>query len=587
VNLISEGEKMPDKKDIVFKGVAASPGIAIGKVFFVEGDDFHPVCREIPKNAIETEKMRLNNAVEKTRAEFKAIYAKIDETLGKNYAQIADVHLLILDDPIMKKDVYKLIDCGINAEYAVFKVVDNIVRSFESIENDYFRERKLDIQDTGKKIIGYLLGRQRKNLASLTKGSIVVSHNLTPADTMAIRERLVKGFVTDIGGKTSHTAVVAQGLSIPAVVGLKVISSQVMTGDIIIVDGNKGEVILNPTSETIAKYKREFVVQSEKKKELEKLKDLLAETPDNHKVLIFANIDNPDEIQSVLSSGATGIGLYRTEFIYFNRVNMPSEREHFENYSMVVKMMSPYPTVIRTFDLGGDKLTKIGLLNVEQEKNPFLGLRAIRLCLKYPEIFIDQLKGILKASAYGKVKLMYPMVSGVEELCEVNKILDEVKRNLKKENVKFDEEMEVGAMIEVPSAAMIIDAIAKEVDFVSIGTNDLIQYTLAIDRINENVVNLYDPLHPAILRFIKKIIEESHKAGITVSICGEMAGDPYYAPILLGFGLDQFSVSPTQVPEIKRVIRSISFVDAEKISEKVLKCGDRESVLKIINATYA
>ncbi|MDR1721374.1 MAG: phosphoenolpyruvate--protein phosphotransferase [Endomicrobium sp.] len=578
---------MPDKKDIVFKGVAASPGIAIGKVFFVEGDDFHPVCREIPKNAIETEKMRLNNAVEKTRAEFKAIYAKIDETLGKNYAQIADVHLLILDDPIMKKDVYKLIDCGINAEYAVFKVVDNIVRSFESIENDYFRERKLDIQDTGKKIIGYLLGRQRKNLASLTKGSIVVSHNLTPADTMAIRERLVKGFVTDIGGKTSHTAVVAQGLSIPAVVGLKVISSQVMTGDIIIVDGNKGEVILNPTSETIAKYKREFVVQSEKKKELEKLKDLLAETPDNHKVLIFANIDNPDEIQSVLSSGATGIGLYRTEFIYFNRVNMPSEREHFENYSMVVKMMSPYPTVIRTFDLGGDKLTKIGLLNVEQEKNPFLGLRAIRLCLKYPEIFIDQLKGILKASAYGKVKLMYPMVSGVEELCEVNKILDEVKRNLKKENVKFDEEMEVGAMIEVPSAAMIIDAIAKEVDFVSIGTNDLIQYTLAIDRINENVVNLYDPLHPAILRFIKKIIEESHKAGITVSICGEMAGDPYYAPILLGFGLDQFSVSPTQVPEIKRVIRSISFVDAEKISEKVLKCGDRESVLKIINATYA
>jgi len=578
---------MPDKKDIVFKGVAASPGVAIGKVFFVEGDDFHPVCREIPKNAIETEKMRLNNAVEKTRAEFKAIYAKIDETLGKNYAQIADVHLLILDDPIMKKDVYKLIDCGINAEYAVFKVVDNIVRSFESIENDYFRERKLDIQDTGKKIIGYLLGRQRKNLASLTKGSIVVSHNLTPADTMAIRERLVKGFVTDIGGKTSHTAVVAQGLSIPAVVGLKVISSQVMTGDIIIVDGNKGEVILNPTSETIAKYKREFVVQSEKKKELEKLKDLLAETPDNHKVLIFANIDNPDEIQSVLSSGATGIGLYRTEFIYFNRVNMPSEREHFENYSMVVKMMSPYPTVIRTFDLGGDKLTKIGLLNVEQEKNPFLGLRAIRLCLKYPEIFIDQLKGILKASAYGKVKLMYPMVSGVEELCEVNKILDEVKRNLKKENVKFDEEMEVGAMIEVPSAAMIIDAIAKEVDFVSIGTNDLIQYTLAIDRINENVVNLYDPLHPAILRFIKKIIEESHKAGITVSICGEMAGDPYYAPILLGFGLDQFSVSPTQVPEIKRVIRSISFVDAEKISEKILKCGDRESVLKIINATYA
>jgi len=578
---------MPDKKEVVLKGVAASSGIAIGEVFFLENDDFCPVRKEIPEGDRESEKKRLCDAIEKTRAELEVIYAEINEVLGRNYAQIADVHLLILDDPVMKKDIYKLIDEGVNAEYAVFKIIDKIVRSFEFIEDDYFRERKLDIQDVGKKIIGNLLGKQRKNFASLTEDSIIVSHNLTPADAITVRNKLVKGFVTDIGGKTSHTAIIAQGLSIPAVVGLKAASSQVSAGDIIIIDGNKGEVILNPARETIAEYEKEYIIQSAKKKELEKLRDLPAETLDSHRVLVFANIDNPDEIQSILKNGATGVGLYRTEFICFNRSGIPSEKDHFENYFRVVKAMSPYPTVIRTFDLGGDKLEKMGILNVNQERNPFLGLRAIRLCLKYPEIFIEQLRGILKASAYGKIKLMYPMISGLEELCEANKILSRVKQELRKENVKFDEEIEIGTMIEVPSAAVIIDAIAKEVDFVSIGTNDLIQYTLAVDRINENVANLYDPLHPAILRFIKKIIEECHKAGIGVSMCGEMAGNPRYVPVLLGLGLDQFSVSSAQVPEIKKVIRSISLADAKKISEEVLRCSDRDSILKVVNAACA
>ncbi|MDR1784513.1 MAG: phosphoenolpyruvate--protein phosphotransferase [Endomicrobium sp.] len=577
---------MPAKRDVIFKGVAASSGIAIGKVFFLEDDDFCVIRREIPSNAIETEKRRLDNAVEKTRDELKVVYAKINGVLGKNYARIADAHLLILDDPTMKRDVYELIDNGVNAEYAVFKVIDGIVRSFEFIKDDYFRDRRIDIQDIGKKIIENLLGKQRKAIASLEEGSIVVSHNLTLADTMAIREKLVKGFATDIGGKTSHTAIIAQGLSIPAVVGLKIISSQTRTGDVIIIDGNRGEIILNPTLETITKYREEYTLQFAKRKELEKLKNLPAETTDNHKVLIFANIDNPDEIESILSNGAMGVGLYRTEFIYFNRDTMPTEKDHFENYSKVAEVMSPYPTVIRTFDLGGDKLTKMGFLNMEQEKNPFLGLRAIRLSLKYPEIFIDQLRGILKASAYGKVRLMYPMISGIEELYEANKVLNKVKQDLRKKNIEFDEKMEVGAMIEVPSAAMIIDAIAKEVDFVSIGTNDLIQYTLAVDRVNENVAGLYDPLHPAILRFIKKIIDESHRVGITVSMCGEMAGDPYYTPVLLGFGLDQFSVSSAQIPEIKRVIRSISFVDAKKISEEILKCRSKNSILKTMDTIY-
>jgi phosphotransferase system enzyme I (PtsI) len=575
---------MPNIKDITIKGIAASPGVAIGKVFLLKNDDFYPIYKEIPKNNREDEKKRLNDAIKKTKAELKATHDKINDVLGKNYAQITDVHLLILADPSIRKDVDKFINEGINAEYAIFKVIDKIIRSFEAIEDDYFKERILDIQDIGKKILGNLLGKQRTTLVSSNENSIVVSRNLTPADTVAIKENLVKGFATDIGGKTSHTAIVAQGLAIPAVAGLKIISSRAKTGDTIIVDGNKGKIILNPTAETLTKYKKECSIQLAKGKELEKLKDLPAETIDKHKVLISANIDNPDEVQLVLNSGAVGIGLYRTEFMYFNRKDLPSEKDHFEEYSKVAKAMSPYTTIIRTIDLGGDKLTKMGLLNMKHEENPFLGLRAIRLCLKYPDIFVNQLRGVLKASAYGKIRLMYPMISTLEELHEANRILGKVKQDLKKERIKFDEKIEVGSMIEVPSAAMIIDAIAKEVDFVSIGTNDLIQYTLAVDRVNENVASLYDPLHPTILRFIKRIVDESHEAGIDVGMCGEMAGDPYYTPVLLGLGLDEFSVASAQIPKIKRVIRNISFEDVQRIAKEILKCGDRGSISKIISA---
>ena len=573
-----------NKKNLVLKGVAASSGIAIGKVFLLEDDDFFLIHKEIPKNARDAELQRFESAIEKTRSELQITYSKINDVLGENYAKIADVHLLILDDPVMKKDTVKMIEEGTNAEYAIFKVLDKIIRSFESIEDEYFRERKQDIQDVGKKILGNLLGKQKKALSSIDKESIVVAHNLTPADTVAIREKFVKGFVTDIGGKTSHTAIVAQGLEIPAVVGLRTISSQVRSGETIIVDGNNGEVILNPTEDIIEKYEKEFEIQSAKNKELKKLKDLPAETLDEHRVLIYANIDNPDETKMVLNNGAMGIGLYRTEFMYFNRNSMPTEEEHFENYTKVVNDISPAVTIIRTVDLGGDKLAKLGLLNMPAEENPFMGLRAIRLCLKYPDIFIDQLRGVLRASAKGKIRLMYPMISGIEELREANKILEKVKNDLRNEKIKFDEDIEVGAMIEVPSAAMIMDSLAKELDFVSIGTNDLIQYTLAVDRVNENVANLYDPLHPAILRLIKKIIDEGHKAGIDVGMCGEMAGDPSYTPILLGFGLDEFSVSSAQIPKIKQVIRSITLSDAKKAAKKILECGEREEIYKILQS---
>ncbi|AKL97474.1 phosphoenolpyruvate--protein phosphotransferase [Endomicrobium proavitum] len=576
---------MPDQKDVILHGVAASPQIAIGRVFLFEDDDFSMslVKRNIAEKDRAGELKRFNAAMDKTRLELKSSYEKINEILGENYAKIADVHLLILGDPALERDVKFAIEAGANAEYAVFSVIDKVVKSFEKMQDEYFRERKQDILDVGKKIIAHLLEKQKRTLSDIKEDSIVVAHNLTPADTVAIREKFVKGFVTDIGGKTSHTAIVAQGLEIPAVVGLKNISHQVATGDLIIIDGNKGLVILNPTPETVEKYKTESALLSEKTKELKKIKNLPAETPDNYKVSIFANIDNPDEVKSVLNNGATGIGLYRTEFMFFNRSVLPNDKEHFENYKKVAEEMSPYATIIRTIDVGGDKLADAGLLNFDAEANPFMGLRAIRLCLKYPDIFIDQLKGILRASAFGKIRLMYPMISGLDELCEANKILEKVKEELRKEKVAFDENIEVGAMIEVPSAAGIMDVLAKELDFVSIGTNDLIQYTLAVDRVNENVANLYDPLHPAILRLIKRIIEEGHKAKIDVGMCGEMAGDPYYTPVLLGLGLDEFSVSSAQIPKIKKVIRSITITDAKKLAEDILANADRKFSSKLLD----
>ncbi len=570
------------KKNIILKGVAASPGIAIGRVFLLEDDDYCLIQKEIPKNARAAELKRLNEAIEKTRAELKTTHEKINSVLGENYAKIADVHIMILDDPVMKKDVIKFVEDGVNAEYAVFKVLDKIIRSFDAIEDEYFRERKHDIQDVTKKILGNLLGKSKRTMSELDKDSIVVSHNLTPADTVAIREKLVKAFATDIGGKTSHTAIVAQSLEIPAVVGLRNISANVSAGTVIVVDGNQGLVILNPTDETISNYKRELDIQLAKRKELAKLKDMPAETVDKHTVQLLANIDDPDEVKSVMSNGAGGIGLYRSEFMFFNRSSMPGEEDHYRNYTKVVKKMMPYNVIIRTIDLGGDKLANLGFLDMEREQNPFMGLRAIRLCLKYPEIFIDQLRGILRASAEGKVRLMYPMISGVEELRQANKILEKVKKSLRAESIKFDENMEVGAMIEVPSAAIIADVLAKELDFISIGTNDLIQYTLAVDRVNENVTHLYDPAHPAILRLIKRIIDAGHNAGIDVGMCGEMAGDPVYTMLLLGMGLDEFSVSSAQIPKIKKVIRSVSYEEAKKAADEILKCEDKDSISKIM-----
>ena len=569
---------MKEKAPEIIQGIAGSSGIAIGKVFLLEDDEFCLIQREVQKDELKKEVTRFRDALAKTRAEMLATKEKIQKNLGKEYARLADAYLLILDDPLITRDVVRKINEGVNAEYALFKILENVMHSFDMIEDEYFRERKHDIQDVGKKILQHLLGKGRRSLSEIREDSIIIAHNLTPSDTITMREHMVLGFATDIGGRTSHTAIVAQSLEIPAVVGLKNITSIVREGVTVILDGNQGIVILDPDPETIKNYKREQEIQTAQLLELEKLKNLPAQTTDGYRVEVTSNIDNPDEIKSVSKHGAEGIGLYRTEFLYLNRNSMPTEEEHYQNYVKVVRQMLPYSVIIRTIDLGGDKLSHLGFEGFNTENNPFMGLRAIRLCLKYPAVFKVQLRAILRASAEGKVKIMYPMISGVVELREANKILEEVKQELRTEGKKFDEDIDVGVMIEVPSAALTADLIAKEADFLSIGTNDLIQYTLAVDRVNENVAQLYEPLHLSILRLIKNIIDSGHNAGKWVGMCGEMAGDPSFTMVLIGLGLDEFSVSSVQIPKIKKIIRGITLKDSRDLAGEILLSPDKNSI---------
>ncbi len=566
------------QNNIILNGIAASSGVAIGKVFVLEEDDFLVIKKEISVSHVKQELARLKNAMEKTKIELEENQKELNKVLGENYAKIADAHLLILNDPMIKDEIEKMVNKGTNAEYAVHKVVENFSKTFDLIDNEYFRERKHDLLDVAKKVMRNLLGKTKKNLTDLEEDSIIVAKNLTPADTVNMKEVMVKGFVTEIGGKTSHTALVAQSLEIPAVVGLKDITYKVKQGMPIIVDGNLGLVILDPSKETIENYKREYEIQISNKKELEKFKDLPAVTTDGREVILGANIENPEEVRATLRHGANAIGLYRSEFMYMSKKTMPTEEEHYQNYSKVAKMMMPYEVIIRTMDLGGDKISRLGLMNIGREANPFMGLRAIRFCLKYPDIFKTQLKGILRASVHGNIKIMYPMISRISEIKDANKILEQAKEELKKEGKKFRDDIEVGVMIEVPSAAVISDIIAKEVDFLSIGTNDLIQYTMAVDRVNADVAHLYTPMHPAILRLLKNIIDSAHSAGKNVGMCGEMAGDPTYTAILLGLGLDEFSMSAGQIPKVKKIIRSISKTESKKLVERLLECENMHEI---------
>lgn len=562
---------------MVLKGIPASPGIAIGKVFILDNEALPVLRRQITAEALPVEIARFEEALIRTRQEILNIQEHISEQLGIKHAEIFNAHLLVLEDRTLIEEVIsKLNKELVCVEYIFYNVLRKYVDVFSRIEDEYLKERVADIKDVGKRVLRHLLGKKKETLANLTEKVIVIAYDLSPSDTVSLHKKNVIAFATDIGGKTSHTAIMAKALEIPAVVGLKTVTKSAKSGDMIIIDGSEGMVIVAPDEETIAKYQNDKKRLEEREELLIQIRDLPCVTPDGKNIDLTANIEIPDEITSVKSHGAAGIGLYRTEFFYLDRLDLPGEEEQYLAYKNVAEQIQPYSVIIRTLDLGGDKF--LSQLTVPKEMNPFMGWRAIRFCLARPEIFKVQLRAILRASIHGKLKIMYPMISGIEELIAANKILNEVRDELKKGGILFDENMDVGAMIEVPSAALTADILAKEVDFFSIGTNDLIQYSLAVDRVNEKIAYLYEPAHPAVLRLIKSIVTAGHNANIWVGMCGEMAGEAAFALLLLGLGLDEFSTSPVNLPRIKHIIRSVEYKVAQKIAEEALTLSTGQDV---------
>ena len=567
---------------IELKGIAASPGMAIGRTFFLDKEEFAIKKHKIDKKNIDAEIFRFNEAVDKSRFELVEIKKKIVESIGHKNAKIFDAHILVLNDPLFIEKIHNRIKTELlNVEYAVWITTEELSNAFIQSGDSLVSERASDIHDVGRRILRNLLGNEREILASLQEEVIVAAADLAPSDTAQMRKEKVIGFVTDMGGRTSHVAIMARSLEIPAVVGLKEITEKVEPGDLLIVDGNSGTVIVNPENDVLKKYEKEKKKIRVVASELIKLKDVMVRTVDGHEVRLMANIEGPEEIESAINHGAEGVGLYRTEFLYLNRSDLPTEQEQFEAYKYVVYLMKPHPVTIRTLDLGGDKF--LSHLNLSPEINPSLGCRGIRLCLNRPDIFKIHLRAILRASIFGNLKIMYPLISGIEELKRANQILEEVKQELTSKGTEFNRDVEVGIMIEVPSAAIIADLLAKETKFFSIGTNDLIQYSLAIDRVNEKIAYLYEPLHPSVLRLIKGVIDTAHNAGIEIGMCGEMASDPLFIPVLLGMGLDEFSMGSISVPVIKEIVRNISLVEAKGLAEKVMNfssAGEIEEFLR-------
>ncbi|MEN6448807.1 MAG: phosphoenolpyruvate--protein phosphotransferase [Syntrophaceae bacterium] len=568
----------------ILHGVPASAGIAIGQAVVIDTRKIerYPKLR-ISEDRIEDEIKRFDDAVGLSEQQIiEAIRALEAHNVIKEHSLILETHLLMLKDPALMERVKKLIsDEYINAEWALKIALQEIEEDFEAIGDEYIKSRVADTTFVGERILRNLVGRQTSGF-HLVDNSIIVAHDLSPADTAILNKNMVLGFATDAGGLTSHTAIIAHSLEMPAVVGIESASSLINPGDQLILDGISGVVIVNPTESQISEYRnraRSYLSLELKLKEKAKEPAI---TKDGKYIKVKGNLEFKDEVRTVLDHGAEGIGLYRTEFLYLNRKDIPTEDDHFEAYKTVVETVSPYNTVIRTLDLGGDKFYS-ALSRLINERNPVMGLRAIRLCLKEVDIFRTQLRGILRASHYGNTSIMFPMISGMEELTKAKGILEETKVSLRKEGIPFDENIRVGIMIEVPAAAVIADILAKEADFFSLGTNDLIQYTIAIDRGNEYVNYLYEPLHPAVLRLIQFTIDAGHGAGIPVSMCGEMAGREIYTPILLGMGIDSLSTNTFAISHVKEMARKISIEKCRNIVSHIFEMKTASAIYEFMS----
>ncbi|OCA87141.1 phosphoenolpyruvate--protein phosphotransferase [Pseudobacillus wudalianchiensis] len=564
-------------------GIGASAGIAIAKAFRLEEPNLTVEKKEVVDR--EAENQRFDRAIEQSTEELEKIKEHAAKALGKDKAAIFEAHSLVLSDPELINPVKdKIIQEGSNAEFAMKEVADMFISMFESMDNEYMRERAADIRDVTKRVIGHLLGVDIPNPSLISEEVIIVAEDLTPSDTAQLNRRFVKGFTTNIGGRTSHSAIMARSLEIPAVVGTKTALKDIENGVPLIIDGQEGKVIVNPEPAVVKEYEEKKDAYETHKAELAKLVDKPTVTEDGCRVELVANIGTPEDVEGVLQNGGEGVGLYRTEFLYMGRDQLPTEEEQFAAYKKVLERMEGKPVVVRTLDIGGDK--KLPYLTLPEEMNPFLGFRAIRLCLEMQDMFRTQLRALLRASAYGNLKIMFPMIATLEEFRQAKAILLEEKEKLQQEGAAVSSNVEVGMMVEIPSSAVMADTFAKEVDFFSIGTNDLIQYTLAADRMNERVSYLYQPYNPAILRLIKTVIDAAHKEGKWAGMCGEMAGTEGAIPILLGLGLDEFSMSASSILPARSIISRLSKKELSESIEQVLYMDTAEEVENFVKTRF-
>lgn len=562
----------------MLKGIAASSGYAHANVYRLE----HPTLEVEKKEAnSEEEIVKFENALVKTRDDIKMIQQKAVGKLSEEELAIFDAHIEFTNDPGLIDQVVDMIKKdSVNAEYALDSVANTFISMFEAIDDQYFKERAADVRDVSYRIKAHLMGVKIADLSLIDEPVIIVAYDLTPSDTAQLDKNFTKGFVTEIGGRTSHSAIMARSLEIPAIVGVNNVLETLSHGAEIIIDAIKGEVIVNPTVDEIEKYNKLASEYEEYRKGLLVLKNEPSTTLDGHTVELAGNIGNANDVDAVLENGGEGVGLYRTEFLYMDNNALPTEEEQFEAYKTVLEKMGDKPVVVRTLDIGGDK--ELSYLKLPEEMNPFLGYRAIRLCLDQTDIFRVQLRALIRASHYGKLRIMFPMIATIQEFKDARAIYDEEYAKLKAENVAISDDIEVGMMVEIPAAAVLADQFAKISDFFSIGTNDLVQYSMAADRMNEKVSYLYQPLNPSLLRLIKMTIDGGHKEGKWVGMCGEMAGDALAAPVLLGLGLDEFSMSATSILEARRVIRNLKLSDMQKLADEALNCSTAEEVEELL-----
>ncbi len=567
-------------------GTGASPGIIIGRAFLVERFKVRLPQKRINPSQVDEEVKRFHRAIEMSRDQLLEVKEKILDPEVRQHTFILDVHLMILDDQMLiQNTVENIRRRKINSEWALDLTLGKLDAAFKAIEDEYLRERRSDLHYVSARIFRNLMGRKHDDITKIKGKVIVVAHDISPADTLQMRLNQVAGFVTDIGGRVSHTAILARSLGIPAVVGLEAATSLINGGDLLILDGEAGEVVINPTegiSESFMERRRRVKLQE---REVMKYASLPAETRDGVRIHLQANIEMVEEIPSAKSHGAEGIGLYRTEILYLNRKDLPKEEEHYQTYRKLVENISPGVATIRTLDIGGDKF--LPDYSTGNEMNPAMGLRAIRFSIKETDIFKTQLRGILRASVHGKLRVLFPMISGIEEIRRAKAILEEVKKEFIRAKVPFDRGIKIGAMIEIPSASVTADILAREVDFFSIGTNDLIQYALAVDRLNEHVSYLYEPLHPAILRIVRSVVQSARNAGIPLAICGEMAAEPAYVLVLLGLGLEEFSMNPIAIPKVKKALRMAKATETRSMTERLFQFSTASEIKRYVRRWMA